>query len=174
MTKRGMLSKADLERKVADGDIDRGSVLADHRSVKRERHRKPLILLDSAVDMAVEINKPALLVERFRLEIEPRRIGMTAYDLKPGLGDPLSADDGRHDRTAFITAINLVTRFKFFKRRKLLKTLRLKATDALGITQALGLRGAEIFHVFFTIFFKRQIFHFHTNKIIANTSLNLP
>ena len=94
--------------RIAHRDVDLRAVLADDRSVERERHHEPLVLLYPAVDVAVEVDVAALLVERPRLEVEARRIGMAADDLEAGFGDFSPADHGSHDGSALVAAVDLV------------------------------------------------------------------
>ena len=136
---------------VADGDENLRAVLADNRPVQRERQREPLVLLDSAVHVAVEVDAPALLVERFRLKIEPRRVRMAADDLETSLGDFPFADDSRHHRPVLIASIDLVSGLQRLKGRNFSETLRLQETDALRIAAARRLGDAQIAHVFFAV-----------------------
>ena len=154
------LLSAELEI-VPDGDLDLGAVLAHDRAVQRQRQRQPLVLLDAAVHVAVEIDAAALFVKRLRLEIEPRRVRVAADDLEPRVGDLLPADHRRHHRAVLVTAIDLVARLENLERGKLLETARLQKANALGIAPTLRLRNAQISHILCRVFLQRHILHFH-------------
>ena len=55
---------------LADTHIHRAAVRADNNAVQCERDSHPLVLLDTAVIMSLEIREAALLKERVLLEIE--------------------------------------------------------------------------------------------------------
>ena len=146
---------------VADLDLHLRAVLADDRAVERERPHEPLVLLDAAIHVAVEIDVAALLVDRFRLEVETRRVGVAADDLDANFGDLLLADHCRHDRTVFIAAVNLVASLERLEGGNLLEAALFKKPHALGVAAALRFSNAQIAHVFCAVGVHLHVLHFH-------------
>ena len=138
-------------RLVADLDENLRAVRADNRPVKGERQREPLVLLDAAVHVAVEVDAAALFVKRFRLEVETWRIRVPADDLESRLGDFPLADDSRHHRPVLIASIDLVAGLQRLERRNLPEALGLQQPHALRVASARRLGDAQIAHVFFTV-----------------------
>ena len=153
---------------ITNGHINARTILADNRSVKRQRKREPLILLDAAIDMAIKVHKTALFIKRLRLKVKARRVRVAADNFKPRLGNRLLADDCGHDCAILVAAIDLVTGLKALKRRNLLKALGAQAANAFGIAKTLGLRCTEIIHIFLAVGFQLQILVFHTSQVYQN------
>ena len=66
---------------LSDGNLLRRPVLLHDHAVQRQRLRHPLILLDAAVIMRIQISKPLILIERILLHINARRINVCAQDV---------------------------------------------------------------------------------------------
>ncbi len=146
-----------IARLVPDLDLDLRAVLAHDGPVERERQDEPLVLLDPAVDVAVEIDVPALLVERFRLEVEPRRVRMAAHDLESGRRERFAPDDRREKRAVLVAPVDLVAGLERFERIQFLEARLAQKADAFGVAPALGLGDAEIAHVPGAVVLKRTI-----------------
>jgi hypothetical protein len=141
---------------ISNSDIDLRAVFTHDSSVKSERKRKPLELLYSTINVAVEINAAALLKKRTRFKIETRRICVSTYNLKPCLGDRLLSDDCSENRTILATAKDLIARLKRFECGDIAKTRALKNTLALCIAPASCLGRAEIAEIFLAVRLKRN------------------
>ena len=141
---------------VAHGDLDAGAVLADDGAVERERQGEPLVLLDAAVDVAVEVDDTALFVDRARLEVEPRRVGVAADHLDAGLGDAPAADDGGHDGAVLAAAPDAVAWLERPERAELAEAGGLEHAHALGVAAAGGLGDAEVPEVFGDVLVERN------------------
>ena len=61
---------------LADADGHRRTVPADDHAVQRKRQGRPLVFFDPAVIVGVEIREIMILIQRVRLEIQPRGIDM--------------------------------------------------------------------------------------------------
>ena len=111
--------------------------------------------------MAVEVNVAALLVDWPRLEVETRRIRMTADYLEADFGNLLLADYGRHDRAVFVAAVDLVASLERLEGRNLLEAALFKQPHALGVAAAFGFSNAQIAHVLCAIGVHIHVLDFH-------------
>ena len=63
---------------LADADLDDRAIFLDDDAVQSERQRDPLVLLDAAVVMRVEVSEAAVLVGRGLPDVEAARIDVRA------------------------------------------------------------------------------------------------
>ena len=63
---------------LADDDVERRAVFLDDDAMQRQGKRDPLVLLDAAVVMRVEVAEAAVLVERVLLDVEAARVDVCA------------------------------------------------------------------------------------------------
>ncbi len=66
---------------LADGDIDHGAVLAVYHAVDGQGDGGPLVLLNAAVVVGLEVGNLRLLIERVGLYVQPGRIHMGGADV---------------------------------------------------------------------------------------------
>ena len=64
-------------------DIDKHllAALLDDNAVQRQRNRNPLILLDAAVVMRIQIRQILILIQRVLLHVDARRVDVRAEDI---------------------------------------------------------------------------------------------
>ena len=78
-------------------------------TMQGQRQRDPLILLDAAVIMGVQIRKLTVFIQRILLQIQTRGIDMGAQNMHSFL-DRTIADMKQHDRFIHHGQINLILR----------------------------------------------------------------
>ena len=129
---------------LADADFDDRAVLLDDDAVQCERQRDPLVLLDAAVVMRVEVGEAAVLVERVLLDIESARVDVRAEDGQ-ALFQRLLADLEQHDALLHVDGIDLVAGLELLAGTQ--DILQVAVTGALclahGLSDALALRLAR-------------------------------
>ena len=91
----------------SDHHIHNGAVFLCHNTMDRQRKRYPLIFLDSAVIMSIQIRESGILVKRILFYIHTRRIDMRAEDIH-SVGQRLASDLEQHDRFLHAYCINLI------------------------------------------------------------------
>jgi hypothetical protein len=96
---------------VAQRNIDHGAILLGHYTLKRERQRDPLIVLDAAVIVRIEQHKIGSFVKRILLQVETRGIDMRTQDVHARF-DVVRSDLHEHDRLAVIVDPNLIAWFQ--------------------------------------------------------------
>ena len=94
-------------RVLADRDLHDRAVLLGHDAVQRQRRGRPLVFLDAAVVMRLEIGQLAVLIEGVRLEIEARGVDVRGADVR-AVVERLGADDGEDHALAAVVAVDAV------------------------------------------------------------------
>ena len=107
-----------------------------------QRDGRPLVLLDTAVVVGIEIGHVAVLIDRVGLEIETGAVDVGGGD-GHAVGDGTGTDDGEQQRLAAVVGVHLVARLEGLGAVKGDKALRLGQLDGLGDGLALGLGSAE-------------------------------
>ena len=92
-------------------DIDLCSVLLDDDAVDGQRDRDPLVLLDAAVIVRIEVAEPVALIERILLDVDARRIDVGAQNVH-ALFDRLLPDVVEHQRLAVVLGVDLIACFQ--------------------------------------------------------------
>ena len=92
---------------LTDGDGNGGAVLAAHNAVDGKRHTGPLILLDAAVVVGLEVGNFAVLIQRLGLHVHAGGVHMGGADVRT-LGKRLLANHGNHKALAAVVQINLI------------------------------------------------------------------
>ncbi len=130
----------------ADGDSDHGAVLAVHHAVDGQGDGGPLILLNAAVVMGLEVGDLRLLIERIGLDIQPGRVHMGGADVG-ALAQRLSADDGQGDGLIPVIVVDLVAGLCFHTGGKGLEAQAFRLCHGPGGGFPLGLAGVHKGHV---------------------------
>ena len=143
---------------VADGDVDLRAVLAHDHAVEGERQGEPLVLLDAAVHVGVEVDDAVLGVDGPGLEVEPRGVGVAADDADALRGGRL-ADDHGHEGLAVVAAPNLVAGAELLHGGDLLEPGLGDELDRGGVGAAFGLGFREEVHVFTAVAFDGFLVH---------------
>ena len=89
---------------------DRAVLLGDD-AVHRERQRDPLVLLDAAVVVRVEVQQLVALEQRVLLQVEARRVDVRAQDVEAA-HQRISADVREDDGLAVRLRVHLVARLQ--------------------------------------------------------------
>ena len=125
-----------------DHDIFDRAVFFDDNAMHCERQRHPLIFLDAAVIMCVEISEPAVFVERILLDVEAASVVVRAENFQPAL-ERFRADVEKRDRLFHANGVNFIARAEFHARLELFVAGRLGKSNCLGNALALGLATAD-------------------------------
>ena len=127
---------------LAHGDGHDGAVLLHDNAMQRQRNGDPLIVLDAAVIMRVQIRQTAVLIQRILLYVHARRIDVRAQNVDALFHGRL-ADDEEHDALAHPVGIHLVAGLQRFSMGdfvfQIRVALRLGQLHDLGHAFALGL-----------------------------------
>ena len=118
----GHLLCAEVGEQVADAEdgvalvlahdhVHHGAVLEHHDAVDGERHGDPLVLLDAAIVVRVEVGDLVLLVEGVLLHIEARVVHVRAEDVEAVL-ERLGAQAHEHEALALVGCVDLVARLE--------------------------------------------------------------
>ena len=134
--------KLRLVRLAADGDIDRAAVLERDGAVQLQRDRDPLILLDAAVIVRLEIRQLRVLIHRRLLEIETRGVDVRARD-HAAVVKRLLPEHGQHERLAAVVDIHLRARLQLHAERIRHEARFLRHADRFLDGLALGACGVE-------------------------------
>ena len=134
--------KLRLVRLAADGDIDRAAVLERDGAVQLQRDRDPLVLLDAAVIVRLEIRQLRVLVHRRLLEIKARRVDVRARD-HAAVVERLLTEHGQHERLAAVVDIHLRARLQLHAERIRHEARVLRHADRFLDGLALGACGVE-------------------------------
>ena len=81
---------------LAQGDGHLAPVAADDHAVEGQRLRDPLVLLDPAVIVGVEVGDVPVLIEGVLLHVYPGRVDVGAHNVH-ALGEGLAAEDEGHE-----------------------------------------------------------------------------
>ena len=127
---------------LADDHADRLAVLAGDHSVELQGDREPLVFLDAAVVMGLQIGQLAVLIERQLLEVQAGGVHMGRGDVG-ALGEGLLSDHGQHQRLAAHALIYLVAGLELHAAHVGDEPGLLGLADALADGLALGARGVE-------------------------------
>ena len=92
---------------LSDRNLDDRTILFHDYAVQGKRNRHPLIFLDAAVVMCVEIGKAAVLIERILLNIQATRIDVGAEDVHAAFNRRL-ANMKENNRLLHIDGIDLI------------------------------------------------------------------
>ena len=146
-----------IGRVLTHGDLDHGAVLFGHDAVKGQGRRRPLVLLDAAVVVGLEVGHFAVLIERIGLQIQAGRVDVGGADVG-ALVQRLRADDGEDHAFAVAVAVDLVAGLQLHPRHQRLEAvlfsfgdgpvhrlaLDLAVADKAHILPAIGLHGLQI------------------------------
>ena len=126
----------------ADDDVLHRAVLLGDDAMQREGNRDPLILLDAAVIMRIEVGETAVLIERILLDVEAARVDVCTEN-RQAVFQRLRAYMKERDRLLHVGAVNLRARcdlpsgtHDFFK---IFVACRLRLSDDLAHALALRL-----------------------------------
>ena len=97
--------------RLADADVDGRTVFLHDDAVHRERQRRPLVFLDTAVVVGVEVGEPAVLVERVLLDVEAAGVDVRAEDVH-AVRERRLADLEEDDGLLHVDGIDLVARLE--------------------------------------------------------------
>ena len=92
---------------LAHADLDGGAVFLAHHAVQRQRGGDPVVGLDAAVVVRVQVGHVAGLVERVLLEVEARRVDVRAEDAQAVL-ERGGADVDEHEGLVVAGGVDLV------------------------------------------------------------------
>ena len=134
--------KLRLIRLAADGNVDRAAVLERDGAVQLQRDRDPLVLLDAAVIVRLEIRQLRILIHWRLLEIEARRVDVRARD-HTAVIERLLTEHGQHERLAAVVDIHLRARLQLHTERIRHEARFLRHADCFLNGLALGARGVE-------------------------------
>ena len=130
---------------LADVDDDLFAGLPDDHAVQRQRDGDPLIFLDAAVIMRIQIRQIGILIERVLLHVDARGVDVRAEDIH-ALLQRLLAQHEEHEALAHPVGIDARARFQLPARAndrvQILKAVRLRQLLAVG--HALALRFAVV------------------------------
>ena len=142
---------------LAHGDLDHGAVLLGHDAVKSQGRRRPLVLLDAAVIVGLEVGHFAVLIEGIGLQVQTGGVDVGGADVS-ALVQRLRADDGEDHAFAVAVAVDLVAGLQLHTRHQRLEAvlfclgngpvhrlaLDLAVADKAHILPAIGLHGLQI------------------------------
>ena len=97
---------------LTNGDGDSGAVLPADDAVNGKGNAGPLVLLDAAVVVGLEVGNLGILIQGIGLQVHPGRIHMGRADIG-ALGQGLGADDGNQKALAPVVQKNLVAGLNF-------------------------------------------------------------
>ena len=100
-------------RVLAKRNIERRPVLFHDHAVQREGQRHPLVLLDAAIIMRVEVRHAALFIERILFQVEAAGVDVRPENREAVLHRARTELEHR-DRLFHADGVNLVARFQFF------------------------------------------------------------
>ena len=106
----------------------------------------PLVFLDAAVVVGLEIGHLVLLIEGHLLQVDPRGVHMGSGDHR-ALGEGLSADDGQDQGLAPVILVDLVAGLQGHAGLVLHKALLLGQFDGVGNGLPLHAGAVQIVHV---------------------------
>ena len=86
------------------------AVICENNPMNSERDRCPLILLDTAIIMRLEVNGIVVLIDWIRFKVEPGRIDMSSEDIE-AFSRALLSDNGSSKALALNALVNLVACF---------------------------------------------------------------
>ena len=96
---------------VAHIHVNHGAVGFRHHTVKRQRQRHPLVVLDAAIVVSVEEGKPVVLVNRVLLQVQTGAVDVGAQDIQARL-ERLGADVSQNERLAMHASPYFAARFE--------------------------------------------------------------
>ena len=135
---------------ITDIQRDGRAVLLDNNAVERQRQRHPLVLLDAAVVVRVEVRKVLILIQRILLDVNAGRVDVRAQNVHAAL-HRLLTDDEEHDILVHPRTINAVARLERFTVlddvHQVLEALCFRLTHALRDALTLGLAVVQECHI---------------------------
>ena len=96
---------------LTDGNGDRGAVLAVNHTVDGQGNGDPLVLLDTAVVMGLEIGDPGILIQGIGLQVHPGGVNVGGADVGT-LVQALFTDDSQDQGFVPVVVVDLVTGVK--------------------------------------------------------------
>ena len=139
-----------IRRILTDHDRNDRAVLFGDDAVDGERDGHPLIFLDSAVIVRIQIGKLGILVGRDLLDVQARRIDVGAEDAH-ALFKRLLAEDEERNGLVHVDGVDLIARAERFPCGNHFLQVAvsgfLRKADRLGGALALGLAGGQEFGV---------------------------
>ena len=140
---------------LTDHHIHQSSICFCNHTVNGQGQGHPLIFLDTAIVMGIQIGQITFLIERILLYIQPGRIQMGTQDIHT-LFQRILADVEQSNRLSHIVGIDLVSRCKLlltlhgFLQRDISRLLRL--LDHITGSLPLRLAQEEVFLISVTEF----------------------
>ena len=92
---------------LADGHGDLAAVFFTHHAVDGQGHTGPLVLLDAAIVVGLEVGDLGIFVEGLGLQVQPGRVHMGGADVG-ALAHRLRADDSDQEALAPVVHIDLI------------------------------------------------------------------
>ena len=114
------------------------AVSLDDNAMQRERNGRPLVLLDAAVVVGLEVSYLVLFVERVLLHVEARGVDMSRNQVHAVLNG-LLADNSQDNGLLAVEVENLVAGLVLVLRTELNESARLRHLHDLGGSLALSL-----------------------------------
>ena len=127
----------------ADDHVHHGAVLLGHHAVEGQGQRHPLILLDAAVVVGIEIGKIRILIEGVLLQVHPGAVDVGAHDVE-ALLQRLAADDVQLDRLVHGVHVHPVPGLQGFDLLQVHVPGLLRPADGLPGAFPLGLAAVQI------------------------------
>ena len=130
----------------ADGDGDGGAVLAADNAVQSQLHGGPLVLLDAAVVMSLEVSDLRILVQGIGLQVHTGGVYVGSADVG-AICQRLSADDSQSDGLITVIVVDFITGLGFHAGGEGLEAILLSLSDGPCGSFALGLALVHESHV---------------------------
>ena len=135
---------------LADNDVHKAAVLLGNHAMHRKGHCDPLILLDAAIIMRVQIRKAGFLIHGVLLEVDAGRVDMRAHDVHT-LFKGLLANHEKHDGLAHAVGVDAIARAELFALgdnfREIAIAMLFRKLNGLAHAFALGLAIVEKLNV---------------------------
>ena len=131
---------------LTDGHGDYAAVLAVDYAMQGQGHGGPLILLDAAVVVGLEVGNLRILVQGIGLHVQPGGVHMGGADIGT-LGKGLGADHCQSNGLVPVIVVDFIAGLRFHAGSEGLEPPLLRLTDGPGGGFPLGLAGIHKGHV---------------------------
>ena len=135
-----------IARLLADAHLDLFAVFPDDDTVQGQRDRRPLVLLDTAIVVRLEIADLLGLIQRVLLEVKARGVDMCRAEAN-AVGHGRRADGRQNDRLAAVVEVDLVAGFELHAGLERHIALLFQLGNEELHRLALGLAGVHEVHV---------------------------